>query len=261
MILNINIKNKQYTDPVPHKNDFRRIGRTSFFGYSPNPSHPSRRIPPEADATFPRSTPNASTQILTDEERVEQFPLHVAIASIKDEAVQTIIQKTNAQDTTGSLIRKRDENGITPVYIAAGMANIYALRELIALGVGGGDDGVSLTSRDNSEGMTPLEKLEEGMRSNREFMETLLGSWNGYSEGELLSELCLKRAMGMDVFGVGSDEDEAYLVQRKWGCTCGKCVGGWLSPRMRFRLMCECWYCLSGGCQLLILLVRQVRRV
>ncbi|RDB16561.1 hypothetical protein Hypma_002761 [Hypsizygus marmoreus] len=32
------------------KNGFRRIGRTAFFGYSPNPSHPSRLLPASADA-------------------------------------------------------------------------------------------------------------------------------------------------------------------------------------------------------------------
>ncbi|KAG6847955.1 hypothetical protein H0H93_004658 [Arthromyces matolae] len=30
---------------------------------------------------------------------------------------------------------------------------------------------------------------------------------------------------------------EEYLKQRKWGCTCGKCLDGWLSCRMRKRIV------------------------
>ena len=75
------------------------------------------------------------------------------------------------------------------------------------------------------------------MRSEREFSETLLQTWEGYKDEDLILEVLLKRAMGADVLE-GTNED--YVRKRKWGCTSGQCDGGWLSKRMRFRLQCQC---------------------
>jgi len=77
------------------------------------------------------------------------------------------------------------------------------------------------------------------MRSDREFLETLLQTWNGYKDEDLMLEVLLKRAMGMDV---PEGTNEEYLRKRKWGCTCGQCDDGWMSKRMRFQLKCQFSY-------------------
>ena len=46
----------------------------------------------------------------------------------------------------------------------------------------------------------------------------------------------LKRAAGEDV---GCSEDE-FVRARRYGCSCGQCIEGWLSPRMRYRLTGMC---------------------
>lgn len=112
--------------------------------------------------------------------------------------------------------------------MAAGVQNMHALRTLLELGVGG-----DLQDAANKLSTTPLETLDSNMRSSRQFMDSILGVWNGYSPEEMTCQYLLKKALGMPF--VPSSEPE-YVEQRKLGCTCGQCADGWLSPRMRFRL-------------------------
>jgi len=43
----------------------------------------------------------------------------------------------------------------------------------------------------------------------------------------------MQKALG----GLPAAETEGeYIKKRRFGCTCGMCTDGWLSPRMRFRL-------------------------
>ena len=153
-------------------------------------------------------------------------PLHVMIASVKTPFVGNVIRSEYASNPSN--IRKKTADGFTPIHMAAAVQNVHALRTLLELGVG--DD---LQDSANKLGTTPLEALDSAMRSNRQFMDTMLGVWNGYSVEDLTCQYLLKWAMGMPL--VPPSEAE-YVHQRKYGCTCGQCTDGWLSPRMRFRL-------------------------
>ncbi|KAF8066500.1 ankyrin repeat family protein [Lyophyllum atratum] len=220
-----NVKKKQVA--FVRKNGFRRIGRTGFFGYSPDPDHPSRKIPICADPDEQSGdfdTP--ADQALTSEQVEAKYPLHIAIVNVSGAQVADAIKAHYENDP--SSIHKADASGLTPIHAALGRANVHAVQALLDLGVA--DD---MQDAQNAGGMTPLEGLADKMRSTREFVETMLGVWNGYSTDELTCEFLAKRAMGMPTL---ADNLEAYVAKRKWGCTCGVCVGGWLSKRMRFRL-------------------------
>lgn len=94
-----------------------------------------------------------------------------------------------------------------------------------------------LFSRDNAEGLTPLEACEQHQRSLRETTELdPLRVWSGYDPDALRIIYLLKRAMGEDVV-VSEDE---FVRIRRYGCTCERCTDGWLSPRMRYVLSCTC---------------------
>ena len=93
-----------------------------------------------------------------------------------------------------------------------------------------------LKSARTKDGMTSLESLQSSMRSTREFMENLLHKWDGYNDEGLRCEYLVQKALG----GLSAAEtEEVYIKKRKFGCTCGMCTDGWLSPRMRFRLRGE----------------------
>lgn len=207
------------------QNGFRRIGRTSFLCYSPDPNHPSHQIAIAADATLlANDFADASSTSPADLEA--HYPLHIAIASVKTPLVVDLIHTAHANDPL--IIHKKAPDGLTPIHMAAGMQNVHALRTLLELGVG--DD---LQDAANKLGTTPLEALDSAMRSNRQFMDSMLGIWNGYSVEDLTCQYLLKQALGIPL--VPPSEAE-YVDQRKLGCTCGQCTDGWLSPRMRFRL-------------------------
>jgi len=126
----------------------------------------------------------------------------------------------------------RDVYGLTPVHIAAASDNAHALRTLLSLDPRGIAE--DLKDRKNQDGITPLEGLEISMRSMKESMETLVGVWRGYSDDALTCEYLLKKAMELPMVAAGEEE---YIKKRKFGCTCGMCTDGWLSPRMRFQLL------------------------
>ena len=132
------------------------------------------------------------------------------------------------------MIHKQDQDGFTPLYLAAAQGNAPAIGTLLELGAAS-----DLNNYANKEGMTPLERIDETMRSEREFSETLLQQWDGYSGEQLAVQAMLKRALGVFPDGM---TDETYVVKKKWGCTCDQCTDGWLSPRMRFRLDCEFYF-------------------
>ncbi|KAF9245245.1 hypothetical protein BU15DRAFT_41028 [Melanogaster broomeanus] len=207
-------------------NGFRRIGRTQFFGYSPNPSHPSRLLPIENDID---PEPNLQQSHLVNPflpPEPEILPvLHTAVARDKTPSVATTIHAARGVDPTS--LSAQDQQGLRPIYVAVAAENLPAVRALLSSGV-----REDLFKRDNVESMTPLEECAKTMKATRDFSETLIGDWNGYSDESLLIKAALKRAMGHEM----PSTDEEYAKERKYGCSCGRCVAGWLSPKMQFRL-------------------------
>jgi hypothetical protein len=132
-------------------------------------------------------------------------------------------------------VRLRDPNGFTPVHGAAACENPHALRELLALDPSGMAE--DLKSTKNKDGMTPLEALKSSMLSTKEFMETLLHKWDGYDDKGLRCEYLVQKALGCLPALAAAETEEVYIKKRKFGCTCGMCADGWLSPRMRVRLI------------------------
>nr|GAT49088.1 ankyrin repeat family protein [Mycena chlorophos] len=204
-----------------HKNNFRRVGRTSFLGYSPRSDHPSRRLPIDkdvADIVESFTPPDTATM-------QQVYPLHFAIVKQKGPDIVDAIRSAYNKDPHS--IHIRDANGFTPLHAAAGTKNVAALRKLLEF-----DVEEDLRNVENANGTTPLELLQLRMRSDRDFAEMFLDNWCGYSVEELEAEYLLKRRLGslLDV------SLQKYIAKNKFGCSCGQCVDGWLSPRMRFQL-------------------------
>ncbi|KAG5649685.1 hypothetical protein H0H81_002501 [Sphagnurus paluster] len=211
---------------------FRRVGRTDFFAYSPDPTHPSHSIPISGDAENLSEAFDSSAETgLSKQDMARKYPLHTII--MNSTGGQWVINTIRAHYLADeSSIHVANAQGFTPIHIALKKANVDAVRTLLDLGVM--DD---LQKSQNAEGVTPLEGLTEAMQSNRDFAETLLGQWDsGYSADELTCEFLIKRALGMPTM---PNDLQEYIAQRKWGCTCGSCAGGWLSKRMQFRLLCQ----------------------
>ncbi|KAG7447865.1 uncharacterized protein BT62DRAFT_1075181 [Guyanagaster necrorhizus] len=213
------------------KNGFRRIGRTHFLGYSPNPNHPSRRLLPENDIEsledrFLGRNPPLSPELQAcgrdaiDEECRKKYPLHCAIIDQNTPEIAKVIQSFYDKDPASIHVPER--RGFLPVFAAARAPNIHALNKLIEIGV-----AEDLKNFDNIEGVTPLEGVLSFMKLSRELSELRTGMWAGNSEMDMKVINILKTAMNLPT--------DSY-VQFKFGCTCAQCSDGWLSPRMRFAL-------------------------
>lgn len=161
--------------------------------------------------------------------------------------IEETIQKAFEEDPLS--VRKKDSNGMTPLHVAAASHNIKAIRALLSLPSSAGvrDD---LADRHNTDGSTPLEVCETDMESTKAFSLTLLSHWKGHDSKALQCMYALKIAAGEDPWteadkaqggmdGLTDQQKEDRFVKlRTYGCTCGKCLDGWLSPRMQFRLAC-----------------------
>ena len=94
----------------------------------------------------------------------------------------------------------------------------------------------SLRSLRNLEGETPLEALETQIESDRSFREVALArmvmadKYSGLASNQLQCLVQLKR-----LENPSNDE----LRRLCFGCTCGLCLGGFLSPRVAYSLECR----------------------
>ncbi|KIM47235.1 hypothetical protein M413DRAFT_440719 [Hebeloma cylindrosporum] len=201
------------------KNGFRRVGLTSFLAYSPDSFHPSRNLPIASDPETPSiafDSANPTAPTLTLDELHPQYPLHFRLARDKSPSIVQTIRAAYQIDAGD--IHRRDVNGFLPIHIAAASENVHEF-----------DMVEDLKDSENDGGVTPLEGLEVSMRIMKEIMD-LRGVWKGHSDEALICEYLLKN-------GTGGEAE--YVKKNKFGCTCGMCTDGWLSPRMRFQLLVQ----------------------
>lgn len=165
------------------------------------------------------------------------YPLHFMIESaalgIPVRDIEGAIRDAYSRNPT--LIHQKDDRGFTPLHAGAYAANLPAVKALLALPAEA-NIAEDLCARDNVAARTPVELCEQKMRDLKEMMQSLVGKWPGHSEDALRVVFLLKRAAGENI----AVTEDAFVATRKWGCTCGLCADGWLSPRMRYRLLCKC---------------------
>lgn len=88
----------------------------------------------------------------------------------------------------------------------------------------------------NLEGETPLETLEASLESRRTMKQVMLltvpvaDSFGGYAPSDVQCLLVLKGVKKPTV---------KELAQLTCGCTCGHCIGGFISPRIALALECQ----------------------
>ncbi|KAG6906884.1 hypothetical protein DXG01_011505 [Tephrocybe rancida] len=111
------------------------------------------------------------------------------------------------------MIYQRDTSGATPLDLALRVNNRHAVEIISQL---------DLERRTSSANQLETKLVE--------ILRLIKIQNDGYPKEELTLEFKSNRVQGMP------DNLADYIEQRKWGCTCGKCTLGWLSPQMRYRL-------------------------
>ncbi|KAI1798319.1 hypothetical protein LXA43DRAFT_1107377 [Ganoderma leucocontextum] len=210
-----------------HKNGYRRIGRTSYMAYSKNPLHASRSLPAANDVEEQRDRNGPIVLGMPLHEIIRGGPLDESVPDV-DRAIRLAYTK----DPTS--VKAKNESGLSPLRMAVNCENVSAVRSLLALPATSGIRA-ELDLHERPHGLNPEEACQTGMLTARRAMESITGNWPGwtFADGALHILYLLKHARGQ-LAGVSED---AFVHTLRWGCTCGQCADGWLSPRMRYRLM------------------------
>ena len=197
------------------------------MGYSKNPLHASRSLPVDNDVEEQRygSSPIVLGMPLHD--IIKRGPLDQPVPDV-DRAIRLVY----AQDP--ELVKVKNESGFTPLQMAVRCENVSAVRSLLALPTESGTRA-ELDLHDHPQGHSPEEACRSVMSTTRRMMESVTGTWPGwtFANGAPHILYLLKHARG-ELTGIS---EGAFVHTVRWGCTCGQCADGWLSPRMRYRLM------------------------
>ncbi|KAH8119710.1 hypothetical protein DFH11DRAFT_1721634 [Phellopilus nigrolimitatus] len=210
------------------KNGFRRIGRTTFFGYATSETHPSRQLAASDDCdrdwTPPPSIEGQPVKRFRHPGRFEvedtmtysYINSRANLAEV-DEANSSMLLFVRNEATNPAALHAQDGKGMTPLHVAAGMGALRAVQELLAA-----DDPAmfaDLRRRDNDEMMTPLEVCEMERTSfceNEESFRHLKGYEDNWLkvEWEIREKLDWEDGLGLVPLPAGTRltcDDYVYL--------------------------------------------------
>lgn len=258
---------------------FRRIGLTSWLALARDESHPSRRLPSSDDpdpvlddisdsdsdsdtATIVCNPDFTQTRVPKkdlashwlgavarergilgrDEESISaaeptsRFPLHQAIKTLTDkdacEFLQSYARDCSIDDSPFAVV---DGKGDNIMHIAVKASKTTCLSWMTQH-----SDGTTLLSMRNNEGYTPLEALQTRMENRRtrapfgfSRMRFIADEFDGFDDDSIT---CLLTLQGLKA---PTTEQRA---RAKFGCSCGNCIEGFLSPRMAKKLRDQAEY-------------------
>lgn len=203
---------------------FRRIGSSCHFGLANDPDHPSRHLTASDDyeRTERRDHIPESEYHQLQKSLVGSDDLHCV------EMLEQALEKTSASDPSWLVV---DKEGNTLLHLAALTSKPKAVDWIM----NNASFSHMLEIR-NDEGDTPLDALLmhlDESRTRREIgmkIQVISDLFKGHGGTAALS---LARLKGL------TEPTANQLARLSFGCTCGQCVGGFLSPRMSLALLCQ----------------------
>lgn len=244
------------------KNGFRRIGSTSWFGLSLDENHKARRLHPSDDYN-PRETKDdlddehAGT---VTEDAVEyighekftdygqkrarrrarekkKYPLHFASKTLCDEELVAFFNEALNNTEFGLEWTKLNHVSESIVHLVARKALPKSLRWLFDHG-----KAEAFLEQYDASGYTPLEALQGELEESRAFKQLGMrkrvcpDDFQDFTNNEVESLALLQFGPS----GPSKLEADKALAQRiRFGCTCGQCIDGILSPRTHYTLLAQ----------------------
>ena len=227
---------------------FRRIGASSCFGLATDESHPARAILPTDDFDPAEEDPDVDEgpeyesfaewgvdqnhkswrlELLKD-----RLPLHHATITLSDSECVEFFRAWKSDENPADEWTKVDRYSNNVLHVAACELKIQTVRWLIDdLG-----EGQILSLAKNVKGYTPIEELESDLETKRTrrahgmMTVDISDDFSGFAP-EATSCLAALRSSG--------NLSQIQYARLKFGCTCGLCIDGFLSPRMSLALLCQ----------------------
>ena len=207
---------------------YRRVGSTQWFCLATDSNHPSRKLAVNDDYDPPID--DFTTEDGRDLKDI--YPVHYSIDHSNDaDAVSFLEQRLLSFPATDASWRTVDREGKSLLHYAAECSKPHTLRWILERPF-----GVELLSCRNHAGETPLEALETVLEADRVKVRVqmmILPVSDQFSGFDKESIACLIMLKGI------SNPSDLDVARVAYGCTCGECLGGFLSPRMTFALLCQ----------------------
>lgn len=237
-----------------HAMGFRRVGASPWLAWTASPGHPSRQLRIDQDWIDPDDQ-IADASISGDVEKIFQ--------KLTDPAVQAAdcideLTKAFAEDLEDGQWQTTDQDGNTLLHVSAVSSKLELVRFILSR-------VPNLMVVRNKRGHTASEALQNQLERQRNWRSVGLMSlvmsddFIGFSASSIACLAVLKNTDVFDLSGlspgdiefVWSATDEQIrrvpqldiagirkMLRYKYGCTCGQCIGGFLSPRMKLALLC-----------------------
>lgn len=205
---------------------FRRIGTSFFFGLAKDPEHPSRRLASSSDHRRRRVLQSLKMS------KGQKFPYDEAMVAGDDANVLASLKaRLKAQPLHELSWLTVDKAGGNLMHMVAETGKPESLRWLLGLPFAD-----QLQQQLNLEGETPLEStraaLEERRLKTEINMLTIPRSddFEGYPPNYVACMAMLR---------IMTAPSDLELLRLTYGCTCGQCIAGFLSPRLAHALVCQ----------------------
>ena len=207
---------------------YRRVGSTQWFCLAADLNHPSHKIAANDDW----DPPVHEVTVEDGRDLKDIYPIHYKIDHSSDiDAMSFLQQRVLSCPETDPSWSKVDREGKSIVHYAAECSKPHTLRWMLNRPF-----GVELLSCRNYAGETPLEALEAVLETDRvkkHLMMMIIPVSDQFTGFERESVACLVLLRGI------SNPSDVDILRVAYGCTCGECIGGFMSPRMTFALLCQ----------------------
>ncbi|KAI0520845.1 hypothetical protein F5B22DRAFT_598604 [Xylaria bambusicola] len=228
---------------------FRRVGTSEWLAFTNDKDHPSRQLAEAQDWDGPEQSGQETTPEVPE-------PIRNIWSSLSDPSISGVdcinqLEEVFSVEENAPLLMHVDEAGNTILHVAAIGRKAEPVSYLMS-------QNPHLAERRNFKGYTPLEALQSNLEDQRRWRVVLGDSFAGFCQSDTarLATLAgteifdLTKLSDRTISAISSATDEvarrtpeANLIRStlrlKHGCTCGQCIGGFLSPRMRFALLSE----------------------
>ncbi|KAL4918677.1 hypothetical protein BDW62DRAFT_217492 [Aspergillus aurantiobrunneus] len=227
---------------------FRRVGSSPCFAYSFNPNHRAQSIPSDRDfdpqmepLDDREDEPGMGDQIIPYGIEIQlgertlsalrmEFPLHYAATTLPDLECVEYLKKAATEDKVNFAMVDRTRR--TLLHTLARKLKPESIRWLLTH-VKAADSWKTARDINGNSSLDALKDFLEDIQTKRHLFMGNLHVSDEFREFPSPAVECLSL---LD-FTLSGEDSDLSTSRLKYGCSCGQCIGRFLSPRMKLALL------------------------
>lgn len=205
---------------------FRRVGSSPWFAKIQDSTHPSLALGAAEDYRRPFALRRAPLQ------EGQEHPFRNAMLNASDEmTLASLKSRLRSNAANDPLWLAADGHGNTIMHVLATQSKSKSIAWLLKQ-----PSAATLSDTRNLSGETSLETLEAALEARRTKKE--LGMMTTVASDEF-DGFQLNEIKCLELLAAITRPSNDQMLRLKFGCTCGRCIGGYISPRTSFELQCQ----------------------